>query len=70
MFAGNGSSRAENENERRFEKESASFHERVRNGYLELASTEPGWVVVDGSGDLPEVSAAVDAALAEIVTAG
>ncbi len=38
------------ENQRRFEEESLDFHRRVRKGYLELASQEPGrWFVVDGT---------------------
>ena len=36
--------------EERFELESLQFHERVRNGYLELAHREPQrFIVVDGS---------------------
>ena len=38
------------ESQRRFERESLDFHRRVRKGYLELASKEPGrWFVVDGT---------------------
>ncbi len=36
------------------------FHERVRQGYLELAAADPpAWVVIDGSGDPEEVAARV-----------
>lgn len=50
----------------RFEREKGDFHDRVRSGYLEIAATDPTWVVVDGSGSLEDVSAAVDAALADL----
>ena len=45
-----------------------AFHQRVRDGYLEMAAAEPGrWVVLDGSGDIEgvaqEVSRVVDAVL-------
>ena len=48
----------------RFEREASEFHARVRSGYLELAGGDPTWVVIDGSGSLDDVGAAVDAALA------
>ncbi|MCL4422428.1 MAG: dTMP kinase [Actinobacteria bacterium] len=36
----------------RLEREDRHFHERVRQGFFELASSEPDlWAVVDGSGD-------------------
>ena len=55
----------------RFESADVAFHERVRAGYLELAADDPAhWRVVDGSGDLAMVSAAVDAALAEVWPGG
>jgi dTMP kinase len=47
----------------RFESEHAAFLERVRAGYLDLARTSPGWVVVDGSAPLDAVGEAVDGAL-------
>jgi dTMP kinase len=38
--------------ETRFEKEKTIFHEKVRQGYLDLASNEPmRFVVIDASGD-------------------
>lgn len=50
----------------RFESEAASFHDRVRSGYLELAAADPGrWRIVDGSGDVDTVSAQVDAVIDE-----
>lgn len=40
----------------RIEQENRLFHERVRNGYLELASLEPErFVVIDGGRTLPAV---------------
>lgn len=47
----------------RLESAGDDFHERVVRGYDELASTEPGWVVVDGGGTVEEVEAAVWAAV-------
>ena len=45
-----GLSRKKSELPDRFEKEDVAFHERVRQGYLELAAGEPRrWLVVDGS---------------------
>jgi dTMP kinase len=45
-----------------------AFHQRVREGYHEMATADPGrWVVLDGSGDIDsvaeEVSRVVDAVL-------
>ena len=46
------------EDEARFD---LSFHTRVREGYLEMAAAEPErWVVLDGSGTIAEVAAAID----------
>ena len=48
----------------RFESQDPGFHDRVRRGYLEMAAAEPGrWIVIDASGELAEVSRAVDLAL-------
>jgi dTMP kinase len=41
----------------RLERLGYEFFERVRDGYLALAASDPeGWVVVEGSGDLEEVA--------------
>jgi dTMP kinase len=51
--------------EERFELESLRFHERVREGYLALASAFPErFAVVDGSGDVAQTERQVIAALA------
>ena len=43
----------------RLEAAGDKFHERVRLGYRELAATHDRWVVVDGSGTIDDVEAAV-----------
>jgi len=50
----------------RIESSDDTFHERLRVGYLELAAADPDrWAVVDGTGTLDEVTAQVDAVLAQ-----
>ena len=50
--------------EDRFESADAQFHERVRQGYLEMARRDPAhWFVVDGSGAPEEVAEVIDARL-------
>ena len=50
----------------RMERLGEEFHRRVADGFRELAAAEPErWVVVDGSGSIDEVAAAVRAAVAE-----
>jgi dTMP kinase len=54
--------------EDRFEQEAGEFHQRIREGYLELAGQEPGrFRVLDGSRNIEEihrdVCALIDAAL-------
>ncbi len=49
----------------RLDREALDFHRRVRAGYLELASAEPGrWVVMDAAGSVAEVQAQLRAQLA------
>jgi dTMP kinase len=43
----------------RFESADAAFHQRVREGYLELAERD-GWIVVDGTPSPEEVAAVID----------
>ncbi|MES1260750.1 MAG: dTMP kinase [Acidobacteriota bacterium] len=50
--------------ESRIDEESAAFHERVRNGYLALAATEPErFLVIDGRGEISQVYARIQEAL-------
>ena len=51
----------------RFESADENFHERVRNGYLEIAATaSEKWVVIDGSPSLDEVVAKVEEELSQL----
>ncbi len=51
----------------RFEHEERAFHERVRQGYLDVAARDPGRVrVVDASGTPDEVEARVWAAVEDL----
>jgi dTMP kinase len=48
----------------RLESEVREFHERVRNGYLELAAAEPErWIRIDASGSEADVEARTRAAV-------
>lgn len=48
----------------RLEQEALEFHQRVRDGYLELAANEPQrFVVIDGSQSIEEITAELIAAL-------
>lgn len=49
----------------RFEREDLAFHQRVRDGYLELAS-DATWVVIDGAQRESEVDRAVDDEVARL----
>jgi dTMP kinase len=49
----------------RFEAEDLSFHERVREGYLELAE-EFDWFVVDGAPDEDEVAGVIEEGIAHL----
>jgi dTMP kinase len=52
----------------RLESEDIGFHERVRQGYLDLAHKEPTRVkVIDGGGTIDEVSAAIRKAVDAVV---
>jgi len=52
----------------RLEREGASFHERVRDGYLALARADARWIVLDGRSPPAEVSdAAFRAVTAKLV---
>lgn len=50
----------------RLESEAVEFHRRVRAGYLELVSLEPGrWALVDGTLDEDAIAARVSSAVRE-----
>ena len=52
-----------NDQEDRYERMDSSFHERVRQGFLEIAKQEPErCVVIDASGDVGQVNADINAA--------
>ena len=51
----------------RMEIEKASFHARVRDGYLALAKAEPGrFAVIDASGDLDDVQRQIRGSLSRL----
>jgi dTMP kinase len=48
----------------RFEQEGDEFHQRVRDGFHEMARSEPDrWVIIDASNDPEAVARAVRAAV-------
>ncbi len=48
----------------RFEQENGGFHHRVRDGFRDMAASEPDrWVVIDGSANIEQVANAVRAAV-------
>jgi len=52
-----GLARKKGKNQDRFEQEAIAFHRRVREGYLELARSEPEqWLVVDASQSKAKIS--------------
>jgi dTMP kinase len=65
-----GMGRAERRSEAdRLESEEASFYQRVRRGYLELAArNRERFVVIDASQELPAVQQQIDAALGRILS--
>jgi dTMP kinase len=45
------------------------FHQRVRNGYLEMAKNEPGrWLVVNASGTIEEINRSICERLEEVLS--
>jgi dTMP kinase len=62
--AGLARTKARSGRETRFERKGRDFHEKLRQGYLDIARREPGrCVVIDASGDVAAVQAAVLAAV-------
>jgi dTMP kinase len=55
-----------NHDETRYERMGTAFHERVRQGFLQIAAGDPGrCVVIDATGNLDDVTASVFAAVAD-----
>jgi len=55
--------------EERFELEAMEFHQRVRDGYLQLAASEPDrFVIVDGAAGVEETAVAIEAAVVKRIT--
>jgi dTMP kinase len=57
--------RRDHDKKDRFEAEDLSFHERVRQGYLELAD-DPNWFVVDGAMSERDVANVIDERVARL----
>jgi dTMP kinase len=57
--------RRDHDKKDRFEAEDLSFHERVRQGYLELAK-DPDWFVVDGAQSESDVASVIDERVARL----
>lgn len=56
--------------EERFELEALAFHQRVRDGYLQLAGDEPGrFLTVNASGTIEEISDRIAARVLERINA-
>ena len=54
---GVGLARKEGGNQDRFEREEPGFHQRVRDGYLKLAASEPErWLVIDAAQSKEEIA--------------
>jgi dTMP kinase len=59
------------EAESRFEQEALSFHQKVRNGYLDLARMDPGRIkIIDADRDPDQVAGDLDAVLKLLVKHG
>jgi dTMP kinase len=57
MPVGEGLTRKKDEKSDRFEKETQSFHRRVREGYLTMAKAEKArWLVIDATKDKQEIA--------------
>jgi dTMP kinase len=57
--------------EERFEMESRQFHQRVRDGYLALATNEPGrFIVVNGDGSMETIAAEIAATVTSRLAQG
>ena len=55
-----------NDQEDRYERMDIEFHERVRQGFLEIAKQDPGrCIVIDASGSIDQVNADIKVAIAQ-----
>ncbi len=53
--------------EERFEKEALEFHEKVRNGYLQLARQDARFCVIDAHGDIDTVADRINRAVDKFI---
>ena len=69
MPAGGGIKRKSNGPDDRFEEEQQSFHQRVRDGFLQLASLEKErWMVIDGTRSRTEISLSIRKQVEEVIS--
>ncbi len=69
MPAEAGLARKKGKKQDRFEQEELTFHQRVRQGYLKLARTEPErFAVIDAAQPLAEVNAAIAQVLQRLLS--
>ncbi len=55
----------------RFEREETAFHQRVRNGYLEMANKDPErWLLIDGSLRKKEIECIIWKRIEQLLTLG
>lgn len=55
----------------RFEREETAFHQRVRNGYLEMANEEPDcWLLIDGSLSKKEIECIIWERIEQLLNSG
>ncbi|PLX95809.1 MAG: dTMP kinase [Desulfuromonas sp.] len=61
---------ADNDAEGRFEAESFAFHQRIRDGYLQLAADEVRFCRIEAQGTIDEVEQRITAAVEDFLQAG
>ncbi len=67
--AGKGLIRKPGRNQDRFERIGLDFHNKVRNGYLDLAAKEPGrWLVIDATLFRSKISALIFEAVSRVLS--
>jgi len=66
LETGLGRARARGEDEDRYERMGRDFHERLRQGFVDIAGAEPDrCAVVDAAGDIAQVAAAIRAVVGQ-----